>query len=482
MSDTEALLGAGGRPIEPQALGYIYLSHLVSTFGDRMWQFAIPIIFMEIWPNTLFPCSLFLFVNNLAQFILMPTVGAWSDRHQRRLVMRTALIGQNAAIAACSVVLLLLVYTSQEEIQKRQSFHWRIHDIVAFSCISVLSILGELLGKCSTNALEKDWVVVICQGQSAALAKTNARMRAIDLGSKVLAPLAFSVILECFNHADSALRLYISASVVGLWNLLSLPLEYITVMSAYQKHIDKLSVREQGSPRQARSRLRELGIGWRKYIHHPVFLASVSYCMLYLTVLDNGILMIAYLNYRKVPKVVLGVTRGAGAVVGLLGTFAYPSYLACNASLRRAAWLSLGLFAVFISPAAVFFSLESVFEPENKEKLAELTPYVMMLAVNLSRCWLWMFDLGENQLLQEMVDEAERGLIASVQNSTCQVGCNSSSQQRRLRRSVCVGVRCAARYSRYGFRGRNAVSLLSFDHYGERLSGICTLLFLDTNK
>ena len=53
-----------------------------------MLMFAIPILFMEVWDDTLLPSAIFTFATYLAGFFLMPYVGAWVDRSPRLYVMK----------------------------------------------------------------------------------------------------------------------------------------------------------------------------------------------------------------------------------------------------------------------------------------------------------------------------------------------------------------------------------------------------------
>lgn len=405
---------------ETKGFTFIYVSHFFSTFGDRMWQFAIPILFIEIWPKTILPCSIFMFGNNIAQFLLLPYVGGWSDRRSRSYVIKTCIIGQNLSIMLCSFVLFLLVHLSTDQ---PTGIEWNTKTVITFCAVTLSSIMGELLGRCSTNALEKDWIVVMCHGDKEQLATTNSQMRRIDLCSKILAPMTFALILQTFDDYAYQTRLYVAVAIIFLWNSLSLPIEYTTISIAYNRFALQLDAREEHDQFRRRSPLSDSLHGWRRYIKHPVFFASLSYCMLYMTVLDNGILMIAYLNYRKIPKLLLGLTRGTGAVFGLIGTIVYPTLLRKLGSLSKASSLSLILFAISITPIAGLFLLEG-WRGERLELWGgDVTPYVMMVAVAISRTWLWMFDLGESQILQETIDESERGVLNSVENSMCQV-CN----------------------------------------------------------
>merc|ERR1719468_1263174 len=56
---------------------YLYGSHFLSAWSDRMWAFAIPILLMEIFVDTLMPSALFSLATYIASLIFMPTVGEW---------------------------------------------------------------------------------------------------------------------------------------------------------------------------------------------------------------------------------------------------------------------------------------------------------------------------------------------------------------------------------------------------------------------
>ena len=47
--------------------------------------------------------------------------------------------------------------------------------------------------------------------------------------------------------------------------------------------------------------------GWKDYISSNMFFASIAYCMLYMSVLDGGTLVTAYLKFRGISDLVLGM-------------------------------------------------------------------------------------------------------------------------------------------------------------------------------
>ncbi len=46
--------------------------------------------------------------------------------------------------------------------------------------------------------------------------------------------------------------------------------------------------------------------GWKYYWESPMFWASVAYCMLYMSVLDGGALVMAYLKLRNISTILIG--------------------------------------------------------------------------------------------------------------------------------------------------------------------------------
>jgi iron-regulated transporter 1 len=291
--------------------------------------------------------------------------------------------------------------------------------MASFGAILLSSIIGELMGNASTMALEKDWVVVLAGGDSNLLSSMNATMRRIDLLCKLLAPLAFGVILQMMGDDDSH-RLKLGAFIVAAWNLLSLPIEYHTVKLVYDSHKSALSHKVPPNT-TAETPLEQLLVGWSRYVSHPVFWASFSYCMIYMTVLDNGVLMTAYLKWSGIPDGVLGASRGAGALLGIVGTFVFPCLVRCSSSVANTGAASIWLFWLFILPAGVSFAIDAFNGVDSTIGGLRVSPYLMLATVALSRVWLWCFDLAECQIMQEMVDENERGTMNAVQTAMYQV-------------------------------------------------------------
>ncbi len=58
----------------------LYSSHLMSTWGQRMWEFAIGLIMLEMYPSSLTLVSAFGLVDGLAKVFSGSLVGSYIDR------------------------------------------------------------------------------------------------------------------------------------------------------------------------------------------------------------------------------------------------------------------------------------------------------------------------------------------------------------------------------------------------------------------
>ena len=192
----------------------LYTSHFLQTFGDRLWQFAVPLLFTELFANTLFPQALFTFFTYLAVFLFMPLFGAWIDTTNRLFVVTTTIIIQNVCIIISCIIMFILAKYHDIIISGHISPNNIGYELIlCFIGLLLTSMIGQIMGKGATLSLEKDWVVVLCttyndsrstnnNGGSSQntnkklLSTVNARMRRIDLFCKIMAPAFFGIYTE----------------------------------------------------------------------------------------------------------------------------------------------------------------------------------------------------------------------------------------------------------------------------------------------
>ena len=77
--------------------------------------------------------------------------------------------------------------------------------------------------------MEKDWLVVICDGDSMLLSKVNANVRTIDLVCNLAAPLLAGQLIFFTSHLATAI-------IVGVWNLVSAVAEITLLKYIYRSH------------------------------------------------------------------------------------------------------------------------------------------------------------------------------------------------------------------------------------------------------
>eukprot|EP00929_Paragymnodinium_shiwhaense_P037665 TRINITY_DN20028_c0_g1_i1.p1 TRINITY_DN20028_c0_g1~~TRINITY_DN20028_c0_g1_i1.p1 ORF type:complete len:454 (-),score=52.72 TRINITY_DN20028_c0_g1_i1:395-1756(-) len=383
----------------------LYFSHFLSTFGDRLWKFATPILMVTVWPGELMPVCIFNLVYYVVVLFAFPIVGRTVDTTDRLHLVRYSTFGQNTCICISSALLLVLGY----EVQATGSdFATSRVNQILFLFLVLVGIIGDLFSYAGKIGIEKDWVVVIAGEDREMLANLNATLRRIDLFCKFVAPLAFGVLTAIPKEPWN--QLLLGTGIVFGWNLLTTSPIYFAWRSVYME-LPELQGCKPQKPKM--NFLLQWAQGGKAYLSHRAFVPSLAYCCLYFTVLsDHHPLTTAFLKNDGVTNWALGLSRGGGAIAGILGTYLFPcanKKLGLTGTSLVAAWA----FAACIDPIS---SLYTTTASTHSVALA----YSMLTAIVVSRTFLWMFDLANVQVLQESVSELERGQINSMQGATCQ--------------------------------------------------------------
>lgn len=69
----------------------LYTSHALSTFNDRVFEFAAILFIVESFPGTLLPSSLYAIVRSAATIVLAPRLGRYVDSNERLRVVRNTI-------------------------------------------------------------------------------------------------------------------------------------------------------------------------------------------------------------------------------------------------------------------------------------------------------------------------------------------------------------------------------------------------------
>lgn len=197
----------------------------------------------------------------LSIFQIYPAFGRWIDTTNRSKVITATIITQNVCVVVSSICLYLIGASFPVNPELDFLFVLCFAGCLLSSMIGQITGMGKLLSLNRTNnsvyvwvctlmprvemliitqkgatlALEKDWVVVLCQGDVARLTTTNSRMRRIDLFCKLMAPALFGVITEFLGETPRQKICY-GASWVMAWNVIGVGLEYVTLRTVYSSN------------------------------------------------------------------------------------------------------------------------------------------------------------------------------------------------------------------------------------------------------
>ncbi|XP_042015608.1 solute carrier family 40 member 2-like [Salvia splendens] len=410
----------------------LYVGHFLARWGSRMWEFSVGLYMINVWPDSLLVAAAYGVVECASTVIFGPLIGQLVDKLSYTRVLQLWLLSQNLSFAVAGVAVVAILMHMDLVTANYTVF---IALLVLINVSGAVAVLSTLAG---TILVEREWVVVISEGQSpGVLTKMNSVIRRIDLICKLFAPVLTGFVISFVSLTASALAL-------AIWNIVSVFLIYILLMSVY-KGIPRLrDVSERRVSVASRSLVGEVDesvstshereslitsdanysesspkgtmiekflslpyvSAWRVYVNQDVILPGLALALLYFTVLSFGTLMTAALEWQGIPAYVIGIARGISAMVGIGATFGYPVLESRISTLRT------GLWSIWSQWGCLLLCVASIL---MRSKIS--SAYVLMAGVASSRLGLWMFDLSVVQQMQDGVAESDRCVVGGVQNS-----------------------------------------------------------------
>ncbi|XP_062259423.1 solute carrier family 40 member 1 [Platichthys flesus] len=335
----------------------IYMGHALSTWGDRMWNFAVAVFLVELYGNSLLLTAVYGLVVAGSVLLLGAIIGDWVDRNPRLKVAQTSLLVQNSCVILCGI-LLMVVFQFKEQLVNLYS-GWIL--TICYILVITIANIANLASTATSITIQRDWVVVVAGQDSSNLADMNATVRIIDQLTNILAPMLVGQIMSFGSH-------FIGCGFISGWNLCSMCLEYALLWSVYQKTpalavkggqkeqqqelkqlgpqkelengqspeessqplMNEASVvttpdspKERGCWYQVSEPLRTLKFGWVAYYNQDIFFAGMSLSFLYMTVLGFDCITTGYAYMQGLNGSVLSLLMGASAVFGICGTVAF---------------------------------------------------------------------------------------------------------------------------------------------------------------
>ncbi|KAJ9636016.1 uncharacterized protein PV06_01164 [Exophiala oligosperma] len=392
--------------------GSLYVSHLLSMWNARGFEFGAVLFLATVYPGTLLPMSIYALVRALAAITFSPSIGNFIDSNNRLSTIRISILGQRASVAA-SCAAFALLFQAKEALSK---------PILALLLVLliVLACVEKLCSIMNTVAVERDWVVVIAGGDDSELQTLNAQMRRIDLFCKLVSPLSIALL-----HGWSP--------SIAVWstlftNALSVGIEYFLIARVFyqvpaladdgggqgQEESELISPEEAQS--ESRSKFARCG-GFvvdsaRIYVRQTAFLPSLALSVLYLTVLSFSGQMTTYLLALPTPQITsttVGLLRTASAISEISSTFLAPRVMSRIGPVRAGIWfLSWQMLWLTCAVGALWMGVLG-------------SPYaitaIFIAGVIMSRLGLWSFDLCAQLIIQESITPSHRGSFSSVEMS-----------------------------------------------------------------
>jgi iron-regulated transporter 1 len=382
----------------------IYLSHFLSTFNSRVFEFSAVLFLAELLPGSLLPVSIYALVRSLAAILLSARVGRYVDSANRLSVVRASILGGRAA-----VVLSCLGFLSLGLLSVGAGSYLILAALCVPACVEKLCSIANLV------SVEKDWVIVLAGGSEEDLQRLNAQMRRIDLFCKIFGPLIISA-LDTWNIQGAILML------IGV-NSLSLPLEYLSIAKVYNSTEALQAPRSRTSytpllgnePSPGESSLQDeaedlellkpsIISALRIYSASRAFIPSLALAMLYFTVLSFSGQLITYLFSTGLSPLKVTLLRTVSVLVEITATFLAPRAIRLVGPVRAALW--------FISFQALVLLAGSSFWATSP---ASISVWILVGGVILSRIGRWGFDLAVQFLIQTEVSDAHRGSFGSTE-------------------------------------------------------------------
>lgn len=396
----------------------LYLSHFLSTWNSRTFEFGAVLFLATIFPGTLLYASIYALVRAASATLFSARVGRYIDVTNRLVSIRQSIVLQRAAVALSCLLLLLLLrfsgtagYDGDGNEDGEVSLMSVIVFWVAFPSAVVLACVEKLASIGNTVAIERDWVVVICDAvPELERGAVNAMMRRIDLFCKLIAP----VIISFMDASDTKVALW---AVLGM-SAVSMGAEYLAIVKVYESvpALSKSGISSSTQPSSGEgtdtideaptapprhnSKLTKIKTSikisfrpWIDYIHAPAFLASLSLSMLYLTVLSTGPQWQTYLlGTPGYTSISVSLLRVLAVISELLATLFAPMLMHRIGPIRSGLW-SINWQVVWLTAGVLTF----LWYDGSWWSGAGVT-----MGIVASRLGLWGFDLSVQFIVQEV--------------------------------------------------------------------------------
>ncbi|XP_040295673.1 solute carrier family 40 member 1 isoform X2 [Bufo bufo] len=352
----------------------MYVGHALSTWGDRMWHFAVSLFLVELYGNSLLLTAVYGLVVAGSVLLLGAIIGDWVDKNPRLKVAQTSLIVQNVSVIICGIILMVVFLYKTELLSMYQG--WLL--TLCYILVITIANTANLASTATAITIQRDWIVVVAGEDRSKLADMNATVRQIDQLTNILAPLAVGQIMTFGSPV-------IGCGFIAGWNLVSMCVEYLLLWKVYQKtpalaiksckkcddeELKQLNIKvidansnNSEKPTEDVQLMGEKSVvatgtsetsicskkitepfrtfrnGWVAYYNQSVFWAGMGLAFLYMTVLGFDCITTGYAYTQGLSGSLLSILMGASAISGIIGTLAF-TWLRKRCGLIRTGFIS----------------------------------------------------------------------------------------------------------------------------------------------
>ncbi|KAF4975832.1 hypothetical protein FZEAL_7451 [Fusarium zealandicum] len=402
-----------------QSARRLYVSHTLSTWNSRVFEFGSVLYLASIFPGTLLPLSVYAMARGAAAIALSSWVGQYIDREDRLKAVRLSIVSQRLVVAVSCAIFLVLGRVQDLSPGLRNGL---LALLVLMACIEKLAAIMNLV------SVERDWVVVVAQSDTTALRTMNSQMRRIDLICKLLGPFFIGIM----DSISTETAIFVNLGM----NCTSVIVEYFTIARVYHQvpelqqpkttpriaELDGENSQQtaQGPWRSLKKAVRKLRQDLGLYFNHPVFVPSFAGALLYCNVLSFSGVMVTYLLSSGYTSTQIAVARTVSVAFEVLATWVGPWLMKRIGPVRAGLWFSTWQLSCLAVGISIFW--------RYSDNVLVSTLGLVGGSI-LSRVGLWGFDLSTQIIIQEETEaslnimpiqevEAEnRGAFSAVEAS-----------------------------------------------------------------
>jgi iron-regulated transporter 1 len=368
----------------------ILLSRFFTRFGDQAWDFAVPLVLIQLFPGKIQLISFLYLFSKIIQIFFGPSFQRKIDHSTRLSIYKIGIGYQTLAMAFMWIFISALFLTKMEE-----SFFNYLVIFISFGALSSIANLGSSL---MDTAVGFDLAIDVLPEEELTL--FNSRLKRLDLLTEVTSPIFTGLILSFFSGKSE----FYGFSIVAILNLLTFLPEYLLLKSIPNINQGKiLKIKSANNEPGFATLLKNSFVELKEKPYTPVI---ISYALLWLSILSpHGVLLTSYLkDGAHVSELIIGAFRGLGAIFGLIPTFLYPILKNKYGTTRTSKLFLLSQF-IFVTLAGISFYIF-----DNN-----ILPFLIFIL--FSRIGLYGFSIGETELRQHLIPKKMRGEINGIANS-----------------------------------------------------------------